>query len=124
MASTASSVAIAMEIIAALDLFYNTRLNAAVAIFQIFASQMLGYGMAGIRTSRAWTNGHSAHSFESRSAHIAPLSDIVSIGKYVPPLMPHAFLSAFYPTYISVVSLLQSLHFGGTLNHKRRFVGL
>lgn len=49
MASTASSVAIAMEIIAALDLFYNTRLNAAVAIFQIFASQMLGYGMAGIR---------------------------------------------------------------------------
>ena len=65
MASTASSVAIAMEIIAALgksasvvftkerlmsdvDLFYNTSLNPAVAIFQIFASQMLGYGMAGI----------------------------------------------------------------------------
>ena len=33
------------------DLFYNERLNAAVAIFQIFASQMLGYGMAGIRTA-------------------------------------------------------------------------
>ena len=30
------------------DLFYNTSLNPAVAIFQIFASQMLGYGMAGI----------------------------------------------------------------------------
>lgn len=28
--------------------------------------------------------------------------------------------SAFYPSYISVVSLLQSLHFGGALNHKRR----
>ena len=27
---------------------------------------------------------------------------------------------AFYPTYISVVTLLQSLHFGGALNHKRR----
>lgn len=68
MASTASSVAIAMEIIAAIgtlirggqnvpilttmwtDLFYDEKLNAAVAIFQIFASQMLGYGMAGIRT--------------------------------------------------------------------------
>jgi hypothetical protein len=68
MASTASSVAIAMEVIAALgaskyhkmtkfisiccaDLFYNDPLNPAIAIFQIFASQMLGYGMAGIRTS-------------------------------------------------------------------------
>ena len=30
--------------------------------------------------------------------------------------------SAFYPTYISVVNLLQSLHFGGVLNHKKRFV--
>lgn len=28
--------------------------------------------------------------------------------------------SAFYPTYISVVNLLQSLHFGGALNAKRR----
>ncbi|KAH9946487.1 OPT oligopeptide transporter protein-domain-containing protein [Amylocystis lapponica] len=27
---------------------------------------------------------------------------------------------AFYPTYISVVNLLQSLHYGGALNHKRR----
>ena len=64
MASTASSVAIAMEVIAAIgmllcdrsqplysratDLYYNTKLNAGVAIFQIFASQMLGYGMAGL----------------------------------------------------------------------------
>lgn len=57
MASTASSVAIAMEVIAAIgefslmlrslatalmaattDLFYNEKLNAAVAIFQIFSS--------------------------------------------------------------------------------------
>ena len=30
--------------------------------------------------------------------------------------------SAFYPTYISVVNLLQSLHFGGVLNHKKRCV--
>jgi hypothetical protein len=27
---------------------------------------------------------------------------------------------AFHPTYISVVNLLQSLHFGGLLNHKKR----
>lgn len=32
-----------------LDLFYDIRLNTAVAIFQIFATQMLGYGFAGIR---------------------------------------------------------------------------
>nr|AGA20382.1 oligopeptide transporter 11 [Phanerodontia chrysosporium] len=85
MASTASSVAIAMEVIAAIDLFYNEKLNAAVAIFQIFASQMLGYGMAGI------------------------LRTLLVYPTY-----------AFYPSYISVVSLLQSLHFKGTLNHKKR----
>ncbi|KAK7683103.1 hypothetical protein QCA50_013776 [Cerrena zonata] len=85
MSSTASTVAIAMEIIAALDLFYDTRLNGAVAIFQIFSSQMLGYGIAGM------------------------LRTLLVYPTY-----------AFYPTYISVVNLLQSLHFGGTLNHKKR----
>ncbi|KAL4253651.1 oligopeptide OPT transporter family protein [Abortiporus biennis] len=85
MSSTASSVAIAMEIIAAIDLFYNTKLNGAVAIFQIFASQMLGYGIAGL------------------------LRTLLVYPTY-----------AFYPTYISVVNLLQSLHFGGALNHRRR----
>lgn len=67
MASTASTVAVAMEVIAALgacflfhyitfhslifivDLFYDIKLNPAVAIFQIFASQMIGYGIAGLR---------------------------------------------------------------------------
>ncbi|KAI0700199.1 OPT oligopeptide transporter [Cytidiella melzeri] len=85
MASTAASVAIAMEIIAALDLFYNITLSPAVAIFQIFSSQMLGYGMAGI------------------------LRTLLVYPTY-----------AFYPAYISVVSLLQSLHFGDALNMKRR----
>ncbi|KAI0330064.1 OPT oligopeptide transporter [Cubamyces sp. BRFM 1775] len=85
MASTASTVAIAMEIIAALDLFYNIKLNAAVAIFQIFASQMIGYGIAGL------------------------LRTFLVYPTY-----------AFYPNYISVVNLLQSLHFGGVLNHKKR----
>ncbi|KAA1476039.1 OPT oligopeptide transporter [Dentipellis sp. KUC8613] len=85
MASTASTVAIAMEIIAALDLFYDIRLNGAVAIFQIFASQMIGYGLAGL------------------------LRNLLVYPTY-----------AFYPTYISVVNLLQSLHFGGLLNHKKR----
>ena len=32
-----------------LDLFYDIRLNGAVAMFQIFSTQMLGYGIAGIR---------------------------------------------------------------------------
>ncbi|RPD65255.1 OPT oligopeptide transporter [Lentinus tigrinus ALCF2SS1-7] len=85
MASTASNVAVAMECIAALDLFYNIKLNPALAIFQIFASQMIGYGIAGLL----------------RSLLVYPTY-------------------AFYPSYISVVNLLQSLHFGGVLNHKRR----
>ncbi|GBE87677.1 predicted protein [Sparassis crispa] len=85
MASTASNVAVGMEVIAALNLFYNIRLNAAVAIFQIFASQMIGYGIAGV------------------------LRTLLVYPTY-----------AFYPTYISVCNLLQSLHFSGSLNHKRR----
>lgn len=43
------AISTGMEIIAALDLFYDIRLNAAVAIFQIFATQMIGYGIAGMR---------------------------------------------------------------------------
>ncbi|EIN12728.1 OPT oligopeptide transporter [Punctularia strigosozonata HHB-11173 SS5] len=85
MASTASSVAVAMEVIAALDLFYDIHLNAAAALFQMFSSQMLGYGIAGM------------------------LRTLLVYPTY-----------AFYPTYISVVNLLQSLHFGGMLNHKKR----
>jgi hypothetical protein len=46
MSGTASNVATGMEITAALDLFYDLRLNAAVAIFQIFATQMVRYGIA------------------------------------------------------------------------------
>jgi hypothetical protein len=85
MASTASTVAIGMEIIAALNLFYDIKLNAAVAVFQIFATQMIGYGMAGL------------------------LRNLLVYPTY-----------AFYPTYISVVNLLQSLHFEGALNKKKR----
>ncbi|KAF9567140.1 OPT oligopeptide transporter [Agrocybe pediades] len=85
MSSTAANVAIAMEIIAALDLFYDLRLNSAVAVFSIFSSQMLGYGLAGM------------------------LRTLLVYPTY-----------AFYPAYISVVNLLQSLHFGGVLNAKRR----
>lgn len=35
-------------------------------------------------------------------------------------VVSHLLCSAFYPAYISVVSLLQSLHFGDALNMKRR----
>ncbi|KAF7312457.1 OPT oligopeptide transporter [Mycena indigotica] len=85
MSGTASNVAVGMEIIAALDLFYDLKLNAAVAIFQIFATQMLGYGIAGI------------------------LRTFLVYPTY-----------AFYPNYISVVNLLQSLHWRGALNAKKR----
>ncbi|KAJ7678482.1 OPT oligopeptide transporter [Mycena rosella] len=85
MSGTASNVATGMEIIAALDLFYDIKLNAAVAIFQIFATQMVGYGIAGI------------------------LRTFLVYPTY-----------AFYPNYISVVNLLQSLHWRGALNEKKR----
>ncbi|PBK87532.1 OPT oligopeptide transporter [Armillaria gallica] len=85
MASTASNIALAMENIAAMDLFYDLRLNSAVAIFQIFSTQMIGYGIAGL------------------------LRTLLVYPTY-----------AFYPSYISVVNLLQSLHFSGTLNAKKR----
>ncbi|KAF9477961.1 OPT oligopeptide transporter [Pholiota conissans] len=85
MASTAASVAVAMEVIAALDLFYDLRLNSAVAVFSIFATQMLGYGLAGM------------------------LRTLLVYPTY-----------AFYPSYISIVNLLQSLHFDGSLNAKKR----
>ncbi|KAJ7510418.1 OPT oligopeptide transporter [Mycena galericulata] len=85
MSGTASNVATGMEIIAALDLFYDINLNAAVAIFQIFATQMVGYGIAGV------------------------LRTFLVYPTY-----------AFYPNYISVVNLLQSLHWRGALNAKKR----
>ncbi|KAL1746910.1 OPT oligopeptide transporter protein-domain-containing protein [Schizophyllum fasciatum] len=93
MSSTASHVAMGMEIVAALGkcihsafhLFYNIRLHPAVAIFQIFGSQMIGYGVAGM------------------------LRTFLVYPTY-----------AFFPTYISVVNLLQSLHFHGSLNEKKR----
>ncbi|KAF8919170.1 OPT oligopeptide transporter protein-domain-containing protein [Mucidula mucida] len=85
MASTASTVSTTMEVIAAMDLFYDLKLNAGVAIFQIFATQMIGYGIAGL------------------------LRNLLVYPTY-----------AFYPTYISVVNLLQSLHFDGALNVKKR----
>ncbi|KAF9557282.1 OPT oligopeptide transporter [Agrocybe pediades] len=51
MASTASSSALAISIFAAQDLYYNVRPNAGVGIFTLIASQLIGYGMAGIMRS-------------------------------------------------------------------------
>ncbi|KAF9232970.1 OPT oligopeptide transporter protein-domain-containing protein [Melanogaster broomeanus] len=48
MASTASVTATSIGIIATLDLFYGVTLEPAAAIFQTFASQLIGYGFAGI----------------------------------------------------------------------------
>ena len=44
--STASVSAQASEIIAVDDLYYNNKLNPALAIFTHFACQLLGYGFA------------------------------------------------------------------------------
>lgn len=55
MASTASVTATAIGIIATLDLFYGVTLNPGAAIFQTFASQLIGYGFAGLlRTLLVW----------------------------------------------------------------------
>lgn len=48
MCSTASVSATASEIIAVEDLYYNKKLNPALAIFMLFATQLLGYGFAGV----------------------------------------------------------------------------
>lgn len=47
-ASTASDSALAISIFAAQDLYYHVRPNAAVGIFTLIASQLIGYGLAGI----------------------------------------------------------------------------
>ncbi|KIJ17327.1 hypothetical protein PAXINDRAFT_175818 [Paxillus involutus ATCC 200175] len=48
MAPTASVTATSIGIIATLDLFYGVTLEPAAAIFQTLASQLIGYGFAGI----------------------------------------------------------------------------
>jgi hypothetical protein len=48
MSSTAARSAMAAEIIAVQRLWYTKTPNAAVCIFLIFASQILGYGIAGV----------------------------------------------------------------------------
>ena len=82
---------------------------------------MLGYGIAGMRESNP------------RLLHLPFWDKILQSGLYLSTQHSECFssrnyksftktetISAFYPTYISVVNLLQSLHFGGTLNHKKR----
>ncbi|KAG6815812.1 hypothetical protein H0H87_011143 [Tephrocybe sp. NHM501043] len=51
MASTASASATAISIFAAQDLYYNVRPNAAVGIFTLIGSQLIGYGTAGVMRS-------------------------------------------------------------------------
>ncbi|KAJ7186170.1 OPT oligopeptide transporter [Mycena filopes] len=48
MASTASSSALAISIFASQELYYHVETNVAVGIFTLIASQLIGYGMAGI----------------------------------------------------------------------------
>lgn len=51
MASTASTSALAISIFAAQDLYYNVRPNAAVGVFTLIGSQLIGYGCAGVMRS-------------------------------------------------------------------------
>jgi hypothetical protein len=107
------------------DLFYGVRFNPAVAIFQTFATQMIGYGFAGICKDiyAVIPFGHRALTDSPVSTQLPGLSNVVStmILGATQPLPTKTRSSAFYPTYISVVSLLQSLHFGGLLNIKKRY---
>ncbi|KIY50516.1 OPT superfamily oligopeptide transporter [Fistulina hepatica ATCC 64428] len=48
MASTASGSATAIQVISVQDLFYNNQMNAAVAIFTLLSSQLIGYSFAGL----------------------------------------------------------------------------
>ncbi|KAH9833309.1 OPT oligopeptide transporter [Rhodofomes roseus] len=48
MASTASTSATAIQVIAVQELFYNHTMDAGVAIFTLLASQLVGYGFAGL----------------------------------------------------------------------------
>ncbi|KAI0315884.1 OPT oligopeptide transporter [Amylostereum chailletii] len=48
MSATASDSSIAISVFAAQDLYYNTKPNAAVGIFTLISSQLIGYGLAGL----------------------------------------------------------------------------
>lgn len=48
MASTAANVALATDVLAVQRLYYNITPNAAVSIFLLFSSQLLGYGIGGM----------------------------------------------------------------------------
>ncbi|EJU00895.1 oligopeptide transporter [Dacryopinax primogenitus] len=51
MASAAANSALGTEILAVQRLYYNQTPNAALSIFMLFSSQLLGYGMAGVMRS-------------------------------------------------------------------------
>jgi len=48
MSTTSSDQAIAISVFAAQDLYYNVVINPAIAIFTLIASQLIGYGLAGL----------------------------------------------------------------------------
>ncbi|PCH35316.1 OPT oligopeptide transporter [Wolfiporia cocos MD-104 SS10] len=48
MTSTASTSATAIQVISVQELFYNNSMNPGIAIFTLIASQLIGYGYAGI----------------------------------------------------------------------------
>lgn len=48
MSSTAATSAVAIQVISVQDLYYNNRMNPAVAIFTLISSQLIGYGYAGL----------------------------------------------------------------------------
>ncbi|KAI0691079.1 OPT oligopeptide transporter [Cerioporus squamosus] len=48
MSTTASDQAIAISVFAAQDLYYNITINPAIAVFTLIASQLIGYGLAGL----------------------------------------------------------------------------
>jgi OPT family oligopeptide transporter len=51
MSSASATAAVATEILAAQDLYYNSTPNAAASVFLVISSQLLGYGIAGLLRS-------------------------------------------------------------------------
>ncbi|KAI0926086.1 hypothetical protein AcW1_008352 [Taiwanofungus camphoratus] len=48
MSSTAATSAVAIQVISVQDLYYNNKMNPAIAIFTLIGSQLIGYGYAGL----------------------------------------------------------------------------
>jgi len=92
MSSTAARSAMAAEVIAVQRLWYSKIPNAAICIFLIFSSQLLGYGIAGLM----------------RKIIVYPTK--VRPSQSVPNILLTLPDQFFYPANLPIMSLLETLH--------------